>query len=229
MRRNDPANLRAPRGAAIPAVLLVLATAYAVLTIGCGGAGGGADLPTAAPKPVFTSLLVIPASVSICTVAPGNAVTLTTRAGDQSGQPMLGLGPPSFTNSDPSIVTVGTNGIVTALATGAAQVTAALTASGATRTAVATITVAAPTTGDAIGSIADNHPLPHIAAITAAQLAAGGALTLSIQGQAFHSHTLTLTDAQIKQVAGGCRTVQASSQDPHSDGSGSHTHTIAFN
>jgi hypothetical protein len=206
-----------------------LAGAAAVLMIGCGGGGGGGDGPTGPPERVFSSLSVIPASATICTVVPGNAVTITATPGDQNGQPMSGLGLPSFTNSNPSTITVGAGGLVTALAKGTAQVTASLTANGTTRTAVATITVAGTTTGNVTGSVSDNHPLLHVAVITAAQLSVGGALTLNIQGQAFHSHTLTLTDAQVTQIAAGCRTSQVSSQDPHSDGNGPHTHTVSFN
>jgi hypothetical protein len=89
--------------------------------------------------------------------------------------------------------------------------------------------VAGTTTGDVTGSVSDNHPLPHIVLITAAELSAGGALTLNIQGQAFHAHTLTLTGAQLMQIAAGCRTAQVSSQDPHSNGTGAHSHTVSFN
>jgi hypothetical protein len=205
-----------------------LAGAAAVLMIGCSGGGGGGDGPTGPPERVFSSLSVFPESATICTVAPGNAVTITATPGDQSGQPMSGLGVPSFTNSNPSSVTVGAGGVVTALAIGTAQVTASLSANGTTRTAVATVTVTGATTGDVTGSVSANHPLPHIALITAAQLSVGGALTLNLQGQAFHSHTLTLTDAQVTQIAAGCRTAEVSSQDPHSDGNGPHTHTVSF-
>jgi hypothetical protein len=202
--------------------------ALAVVLLGCGGGGG--DGPTSpSPEQVFSALYVIPAAATICTAAPGNVVSITATPKDQSGQPMSGLGQPSYTNSDPGTVTVDPGGRVTAVAQGSAQVTASLTGNGTTRTAVATITVADAPTGDVTGSVSDNHPLAHIAVITAAQLTEGSALTLSIQGQAFHSHTLALTDVQMAQIAAGCRTFQASSENPHSDGSGSHTHVVSFN
>jgi len=225
MRRNYLTDLRAARRMAIPVGLLILSTACADKS---GVTGPLEDGPTR-PEQVFSTLLLAPVSAAMCTVVPGNMVTITATPRDQSGQPMSGLGPPSFTNSDPSVVTVGAGGLVTALAKGSAQITASLTAKGTTRTAVAVITVAGATTGDVTGSVSDNHPLPHIAVLTATQLSEGGALTLSIQGQAFHSHTLALTSAQVMQIAAGCRTFQASSQDPHSDGSGAHTHVVAFN
>lgn len=65
--------------------------------------------------------------------------------------------------------------------------------------------------------------------ITAAQLSAGDAVSLNIQGQAFHSHTLNLTHTQVRLIAGGCRVSQLSSVDPHSDGSGAHNHAVTFN
>ena len=204
--------------------------ALVVVLLGCGGGGDGPTSPTSPPpEQVFSAFLVIPASATICTVVPGNVVSITATPRDQSGQPMSGLGQPSSTNSDPSTVTVDASGRVTAVGQGSAQVTASLTANGTTRTAVATITVAGAPTGDVTGTVADNHPLLHISVITAAQLSESGAVTLSIQGQAFHSHTLALTSAQLIQIAAGCRTFQASSQDPHSDGSGPHTHVVSFN
>lgn len=81
----------------------------------------------------------------------------------------------------------------------------------------------------ACGSVSANHSLRHIAVITAAQLGAGSALSLDIQGDAFHSHTLTLTGTQVIQIAGGARVSQDSSRDTHSDGSGPHSHTVTFN
>jgi hypothetical protein len=199
----------------------------AVALLGCGGGGDGPTSPP--PEQVFSALYVMPAAATLCTAVPGNVVSITATPRDQNGQPMSGLGQPSFTNSDPGTVTVDAGGRVTALGQGSAQVTASLSANGTTRTAVATITVAAAPPGDVTGSISDNHPLLHVAVLTAAQLSEGAAVTLSIQGQAFHSHTVALSGAQMIQIAAGCRTSQASSQDPHSDGSGAHTHVVTFN
>lgn len=203
--------------------------ALVVVFLGCGGGGDPTSPPSPPPEQVFSTLYVIPAAATICTAVPGNVVSITATPRDQRGQPMSGLGPPSFANSDPSTVTVDAGGRVTAVGQGSAQVTASLTSNGSTRTAVATITVADVPTGDVTGSVSDNHPLLHIAVITAAQLSEGSAVTLNIQGQAFHSHTVALTDVQMTQIAAGCRTSQASSQDPHSDGSGAHTHVVSFN
>jgi hypothetical protein len=165
----------------------------------------------------------------MCTAEPGNIITLAVSARDQDGNPMTDLGDPTFTNSNANAVAVDANGRVRALAQGAAQIIAALTADGRTHTAVAAITVASAPIGGVYGSVSENHALPHVAAITAAELSAGGALSLQIQGDAFHSHTLTLSATQVGQIAAGCRTSQTSSQDPHSNGSGQHGHMVTFN
>ena len=57
--------------------------------------------------------------------------------------------------------------------------------------------------GDKAASVAANHG--HIAVLTAAQLGAAGALSLDIRGQSNHPHTVTLTAAEITQIAGGAR------------------------
>ena len=86
-----------------------------------------------------------------------------------------------------------------------------------------------PSAGDAQGVISANHGQPHMAVITAAQLSAGVGLRLDIQGNAFHSHTLTLTDTQVKQIAGKTRVSERSSTDTHSDGTTPHSHMVTFN
>jgi len=79
------------------------------------------------------------------------------------------------------------------------------------------------------GTVSENHPLPHSAVITEAQLAAGAAVTLDIQGAASHAHALSLTAAEVTQIAGRARISKASSTNPHSLGAGFHSHTITFN
>ena len=211
--------------------LTTLRTAILVAVVpGCGGGGGDGPIgPPNPPERVFSSLSVDPASAKICTVDPGNAVTITVTPRDQTGQPMSGLGNPSFVNSNASAVSVDASGRVRALGEGIAQITASLAAHGTTRTAAATIQVVGAVMGNLSGTVSENHPLQHIAVITAAQLSLGGALTMSIQGNGLHSHLLTLDGTQMSQIAAGCRVSQVSSLDPHSDGNGPHTHTVTFN
>jgi hypothetical protein len=75
--------------------------------------------------------------------------------------------------------------------------------------------------GDKAGSISGNHG--HTAVIRAAELTAGGAVNLNIQGQAAHAHFVQLSGAEVTQVSQGARVSKSSSTD---DG---HSHTVSFN
>lgn len=90
---------------------------------------------------IFTSLIVSPASATLFTREPGGTVQLVATPLDQTGQPMTGLGGPSFSTSNGAVATVNASGLVTAAGPGAATVTATLTAEGVTRTAAAGIAV----------------------------------------------------------------------------------------
>lgn len=76
------------------------------------------------------------------------------------------------------------------------------------------------------GVITNNHG--HFATITSAQLTAGGALSLSIQGNADHTHTLELSAAEVMQIAGGQRVSKETSFNV-SPAIGDHNHTATFN
>ena len=75
-------------------------------------------------------------------------------------------------------------------------------------------------TDDATGVVAANHG--HSAVIMAAQLTAGGAISLDIRGAATHSHTVELTEAEVQQIGTGTRVSKDSSTDA------SHRHTVTF-
>jgi hypothetical protein len=80
-----------------------------------------------------------------------------------------------------------------------------------------------PTTGsgDKVGEISNNHG--HTAVITAAQLAAGGALVVQLTLGSGHTHTASLSAAEITSIAAN-QTV--SKQSTTAD---SHEHTVTFN
>jgi hypothetical protein len=78
-----------------------------------------------------------------------------------------------------------------------------------------------PPATDKTGAVGTNHG--HVATITAAQLTAGMALTLNIQGTAPHPHTVALTQAEVTQISGGTRVEKVSSTD------NAHSHTVTFN
>lgn len=82
-----------------------------------------------------------------------------------------------------------------------------------------------PGTGPKIGSVADNHG--HNATIQGAQLDAGGAITLSIQGTAPHTHIVVLSATQAASIKAGSRVVVQSSTE---EGLlGPHSHNVTFN
>jgi hypothetical protein len=75
--------------------------------------------------------------------------------------------------------------------------------------------------GDKAGSISGNHG--HTAVITAAQLTAAAAVALDIRGQGDHPHTVTLSAAEVSQIAASQRVSKESSNEA------AHTHTVTFN
>ena len=74
------------------------------------------------------------------------------------------------------------------------------------------------------GSISANHG--HRARITSAELAAGDQLTLSLGpsvGVQEHTHTLSLTTAEVVSIRDGARVAKASTNES------AHDHTVTFN
>ncbi|HEY0284350.1 MAG TPA: hypothetical protein VGC23_03105 [Vicinamibacterales bacterium] len=70
--------------------------------------------------------------------------------------------------------------------------------------------------------------MPHVAAISAAQLSAGNGIILDISN-GLHSHTVTLTGAQVTQIAARASVSVDSSTNTHSNGAEPHAHTVTFN
>jgi hypothetical protein len=103
------------------------------------------------PSPVFTTLEVTPTAADLFDVAPGNTVQLTIGAWDQTGARMPGTGAATYSSSAPAIAGVSSRGVVTAAAPGGAEITAALTLGGITRTASMTVTVQARDYSDIAG------------------------------------------------------------------------------
>lgn len=75
--------------------------------------------------------------------------------------------------------------------------------------------------GDKVGAISANHG--HIATIHAVDIANGKGFALDIRGTATHTHSVTLSDADIAAVAANQRVARVSSS------SGGHDHTVTFN
>ena len=83
-------------------------------------------------------------------------------------------------------------------------------------------TPAPPPVADVNGSVATNHAAPHIAVITAAQITAGSAISLNIQGMATHPHNVDLTQAELVSL----RNRTAVSKE--STNVNNHTHVVTF-
>ena len=74
---------------------------------------------------------------------------------------------------------------------------------------------------DVTGTISANHG--HVATVTSAQITAGGAIVLPIQGQATHPHTVSLTADEVRTIGARTRVEKTSTSD------NGHTHTVTFN
>jgi hypothetical protein len=76
-----------------------------------------------------------------------------------------------------------------------------------------TTTTTTSTEGQNIGVVSDNHPIPHVAIISAAQLSAGAGISLDISNGS-HSHTVILTGDQVMEIAAKGRVSVDSSTNP---------------
>jgi hypothetical protein len=74
---------------------------------------------------------------------------------------------------------------------------------------------------DKNGTVSENHG--HVAVITGAQLTSPTTITLNIQGQATHNHTVDLTANEVTSIAANVRVAKLSSTDQF------HSHTVTFN
>src|SRR5262245_12403070 len=86
-------------------------------------------------------------------------------------------------------------------------------------------TPSGPPPTDVTGSISSNHN--HSAQITAAQITAGAAFTLNIQGTAAHPHTVALTQADLTSLKSR-RSITKDSSSDQSNTFGLHLHTVTF-
>jgi hypothetical protein len=82
-------------------------------------------------------------------------------------------------------------------------------------------TQAAASTDDKVGSISANHG--HTAVITSAQLLAGGAVSLNIQGSAGHNHVVDLVAQAIQDIKANMKVAKESTSTQ------GHTHMVTFN
>jgi hypothetical protein len=78
-----------------------------------------------------------------------------------------------------------------------------------------------PQQGDKIGTISANHG--HEATITGAKLSSPTSISLDIHGQATHTHTVDLSQAEVTSIAANMQVAKTSTTD------GGHNHTVTFN
>lgn len=81
------------------------------------------------------------------------------------------------------------------------------------------------TASDRSGTVSTEAGHTHTGAvITAAQLTAGSAITLTLAaGATGHTHSVAMSQTELTQISGGTRVQKASSTD------NAHTHTVTFN
>ncbi len=102
------------------------------------GTACGSDEASLAPEPppaVFTSLKVLPATLALDTVVPGNTVQLSVWAVDQYGSVTERTDVASYSSAASQIAAVSSGGVVTAATPGTAEITATVTLGGVTRSA----------------------------------------------------------------------------------------------
>lgn len=83
-----------------------------------------------------------------------------------------------------------------------------------------TPTSGGPVATNKVADISSNHG--HRAIITSAQISSGQGLTLSIQGGADHTHSISLTASEVATIRSGGRLAKTSSANGH-------THVVTFN
>ena len=80
-----------------------------------------------------------------------------------------------------------------------------------------------PPATDKTATVSTDAGHSHAAVVTAAQLTAGNAISVTLTGQTTHTHTVALSQAELTQISGGTRVQKVSSND------NAHTHTVTFN
>jgi hypothetical protein len=85
-------------------------------------------------------------------------------------------------------------------------------------------TAPSTTATDKTGTVSTDAGHSHTGAvITAAQFTAGNAITLTLTGATTHTHTVSLSQAELTQISAGTRVQKTSSND------NAHTHSVTFN
>ena len=76
---------------------------------------------------------------------------------------------------------------------------------------------------DKTATVSTDAAHSHTAVVTAAQLTAGNAITVTLLGATTHTHTVDLSQAELTQIRSGTRVQKTSTTD------NAHSHTVTFN
>ncbi len=79
-----------------------------------------------------------------------------------------------------------------------------------------------PAPNDIPGTIATNHPAPHVVTVTAAQITAGTAVMLTLTGTPTHTHTVELTSGEVGTLKNRQPVTKTSTID------NGHSHEVTF-
>ena len=210
-RRRAGSTAGPPPKPAIPRAAWTCRTTFAAAVVLLGGlsCGDSGTAPAAppAPTPVATTMTVSPSAATLAALE--RTVQLTASVMDQNGRAMAGA-TVSWSSSDAAVATVDASGLATAVANGAATVTAT---SGAA-TANAAITVAQTTSAVAVTSEAASLVTADTLRLTAEAFDANGHAVAGARFAWASSDTLVATvdsTGLVTGVAGGVATVTAES------------------
>ena len=146
-----------------------------VLAAGCGG--GGAATTPADPDGGTAPPAAIMLSHTTAAVVAGGTLQLSATPVDAAGNAVAGLPAPSWSSANAAVATVSATGVVTAVGPGTAAITATLSANGVTRTATASIAVAAGAPPPSGGSGATVRGLEHAFSPSSVTIPVGGTVT----------------------------------------------------
>ena len=79
-----------------------------------------------------------------------------------------------------------------------------------------------PTLSDIQGTVASNHPEPHVVTVSGAQITAGNAVTLTLTGTSTHTHTVELTQSALGMLRNRQAVTKTSTTDSF------HSHGVTF-
>jgi plastocyanin len=158
----------------------ITAALASLLVLSCGGDGGGGGGTPTEPDNTVANVTVNGAS----TIAPGGQSQMTAVAVNASGYPVSGL-TATWSSSATSVATVSNSGLVSAVATGTATITATIGGKPGTRQVTVQTVNVSPTATVTVSGSAFSPPQVDIAA--------GGTVTWNFDDYVEHTVTFSGT------------------------------------